>query len=126
MIFSHIGIAVSNIDKAIASLKKSFPNIRLLSEIVFDPNQKVRLLLLECGEVTLELVEGEKVEGMLEKGQTYYHVCYKVSDVEKTLQEIKGVIQVVPPYPAPLFDGRRVAFVYHRFFGLIEFLEESL
>jgi len=125
MIFHHAGIAVNNIEDAVASLRASFPEIEFLSDTVFDKYQNVRLILLKYKGVTLELIEGETVKKILKKGLPHYHNCYEVSDIDKTLMEIKDYILVKAPCPAILFNGRRVVFIYHSVLGLIELLEEG-
>jgi len=125
MIFHHAGIAVNNIEDAVASLRESFPEMELLSDPVFDENQNVRLILVRYKGLMMELIEGETVKKILKKGQPHYHNCYEVPDVDKTLQEIKDYVLVKAPCPAILFDGRRVVFIYHSVLGLIELLEKG-
>jgi methylmalonyl-CoA/ethylmalonyl-CoA epimerase len=125
MIFHHIGVAVANIEESIDSFCQSFSDMKIESDIVYDPHQKVRLVLLACGGSMMELVEGETVSNMLKKGKTYYHICYEVENIKRTIDNLSGIVMVKPPLPAVLFNGREVAFVYHNILGLIELLESG-
>lgn len=103
-----------------------------VTEVIFDPIQKVRVLFLGTGTDTLvELVEpageGSPVENFLKKrGPGLHHLCYQVNDIEKACAAMRerGGIITCEPVPAAAFDGRRIAFVFRRE-GLIELLERE-
>jgi len=93
---------------------------------VYDELQQASLCLVTTAEgVTFELVSGKYTAGFVKKGIAYYHVCYSVPDLERTIDELAGAgaMLFVPPKPAVLFGGRRVAFLMTRI-GMIELLQE--
>lgn len=120
----HVGIAVKDMEKASRFILDTHA-ITHDSGIVHDPLLKahLRLFTVEDG-FHLELVEGEAVSAVLKKGMTYYHNCYEVKNLDDALKNLKNLncLTVIPPTPAVLFDGRKVAFVLSPL-GLIELLE---
>jgi len=120
----HIGIACSEIQEALAELKKIY-TVSSVGPVVFDSVQNASLCMVETEHgVNFELVTGDRVSGLLKRKQSYYHLCYEVSDLEaETLVMIAaGAVAITKAEPAVLFDNRRV-----RFFmtptGMIELLE---
>ena len=127
--FHHIGFAVHRMDNILITSKK-FPMVELLSDIVFDPQQNVDLVLAKIGQLTIELVCGEKVSRFVSERNklAFYHLCYEVKDFDSFIKEysnIKGVILASHPQPAVLFDQRRFSFFMVKDFGLIEILEDN-
>lgn len=127
----HIGIASSDIDKAIQRHRILF-GFKPVTDIVKDPIHKVSVVLLSApeGGVFIELVapltEDSPVHNLLKRGIHLYHVCYLVKDLEKTLEEAKrNSIIISKPTPAKLYGGRRVAFVYTSDGYVVEFLEDE-
>ncbi len=121
----HIGIACKNIEEQKEKLM-TYHDIKETSEIVFDEEQESQLCLLTLEDGSrLELISGKPVEKFVEKGISYCHVCYEVSDLNKKMIEFQneGGIIVSHPKPAKLFNMRQVAFIYLSY-GLIELLEE--
>jgi methylmalonyl-CoA/ethylmalonyl-CoA epimerase len=121
----HIGLASNNIEKDIIELKKNYSVISV-SDIVYDPLQQVNLCLVTTDNgINFELVKGEKTDNLLKKGMNYYHVCYSVEDLDKSMEILKknGGIIISQSKPAVLFNNRKVAFIYTTT-GLIELLEE--
>lgn len=119
----HVGIACKKIERAIVDYKKFF-NIIEETPIVFDELQNAYLCMLKTDTgLNVEFIAGEQVSN-LGKGVSYYHLCYTVENLEKTIAEFenKGAVVVSSPKPAILFGGKRVAFLLIRS-GLIELLE---
>jgi methylmalonyl-CoA/ethylmalonyl-CoA epimerase len=114
----HIGCVVASIDSVSSG-----------AEIHFDPIQKVNVTFTSIHEVPLELIEpvGEDspVKQSLRKGTKLVHLCFEVDNLESTLDECagQGFRCIARPVPAVAFDGRRIAWVFHREFGLFELLE---
>ena len=134
MTVHHLGMAVSDIDKSIASFKGL--GWILDGEIVDDKLRNVKLAFLkrcESDEI-IELVsptdEKSPVTNTLKAMKnvpTPYHICYKVRDLDKTIEILKGrgFILTDPSKPAVAFEDRRVAFLLSRDSGLLELLEEE-
>ncbi len=126
MKFHHIGIVCDNIEDQISRIKRVH-QVNHQTPIVFDELQQAHLCMLTIEDGThLELISGEMVAKLLEKGIQYGHVCYEVADLDQTLEQMKANGGLIVSYPkaAKLFDGRRVAFVYLSY-GLVELLESQ-
>ena len=125
MKFHHIGIACKDMNESIRQIQEIY-QVLSVSDIVFDQDQKANLCFLKTGNgIDIELIAGDQVKGILEKGIEYYHVCYEVSNIRENIDSLskKGAFVVSEPKPAKLFDKRKVAFLYTGT-GLIELLEE--
>jgi len=58
-------------------------------------------------------------------GPGFNHICYAVLDIESSIKELccLGWNVVCNPTPDVAFSGRRIAFLNHKVYGLIELLE---
>lgn len=121
MKFHHIGIATKNIAKTLDWVSMNFEIISVSDEI-FDKNQNAFVQMIETNGMNIELVSGEVVEKFIEKKITYYHVCYEVSDIDKSILRFEKSIVISKPKEALLFNNRRVAFLMTPI-GIIELLE---
>jgi methylmalonyl-CoA/ethylmalonyl-CoA epimerase len=126
----HVGIVVNSIDGQRERYCKYFA-LSPVSDVVTDPIQHVNVQFLAGdGEGTsLELIEplpGQSpARQALEKGGTLNHLCFEVTDIVGSVKqaEADGAICVRAPVAATAFDGRRIAFVFFRGIGLIEYVE---
>ena len=75
-------------------------------------------------DVNIELVSGEMVKDLVKKKITYYHICYEVKNIQKSIDSFKNSILISPPKEAILFNNKKVAFLYTPI-GLIELLGEK-
>ena len=121
MKFHHLGIATENLEKTLEWMKSKF-EIEYISDIVFDRNQNAKLVLIKTKDIVFELVSGDIVKNLINKNITYYHICYEVESIEKTIEELNGIL-ISPPKNAVLFNNKKVCFVMTNI-GLIELLEE--
>lgn len=118
--FEHAGIAVRSISAAAGD-----------AEITEDPIQKVRVAFMNINGFTVELIEPaaerSPVTGILEKGQSLYHLCFRVPDMTKALETARkhGFHCIARPVPAKAFGGDRIAWVFSRTYGLFELVETS-
>ncbi len=122
----HIGIASQNIDESVKDYYQ-YHDVKKKSSKIYDELQKAELVFIETNEgVNIEFVQGQPVDNILAKGISFYHICYEVNDIKKSIEDLrtKGAIIVSPIKPAILFDNRNVAFLYTKS-GLIELLEEK-
>lgn len=122
--FHHIGLAC----KDIKSFKEALRNLFQIShetEIVDDPEQNAKVCIVEIlNGLKLELIQGKPVENLVKKSITYYHLCFRVDNIDETIEYLsqKGCLLIQKPKPATLFNGQRVAFLYTPI-GLIELFE---
>lgn len=126
MYVHHIGVITKNIENSIEKIKLQH-DLERISDIVFDPAQNARLCMLYSKEgLDIELIEGEDFNNMLNKGTTYYHICYSTSDINSEIVKLQsvGALLVKKPLEAKLFDQKKVAFLYTET-GLIELVEEN-
>lgn len=129
MTIDHVGIVVGSLERAVAYYSSVF-GLRLVRERIVDPLQDVELQFLEDdGGTRLELIhplsENSPVARALKQGGGLNHICYRVEDLESSIQAMvaNGAKVVREPLPAVAFDGRRVTFLYTRERELIEFVE---
>ena len=128
----HVGIVVDAIDRHRGNYCKFF-ELEPVSDVVTDSTQHVNVQFLanRSGDTSLELIEplpgASPVRQALEKGQRLNHLCFEVQDIERSVAEAKsnGAVCVRTPVPAAAFDGRRIAFVFYRGIGLVEFVETA-
>lgn len=121
MIVHHMGIACKNIYKAISSLNR-IHHIHWKSKIIWDEDRRVNLCLVEINtSERYELIAGDLVNNM----DGFYHVCYKVGDMSKSMKHMtqSGAIMVAPPSPAILFKNKKVCFFLTEYNSLVELLE---
>ena len=126
MKFHHIGIATENIEETIDRIKKFF-EIKNISDKVYDPNQDGYLCMITLLDGTcIELISGSVVEKIVKKRQYLYHICYSVSNIDSTIEELvnDGAVVISSPKEAILFDNKRVAFLMWRL-GMIELVERG-
>lgn len=98
-----------------------------------DPIQRVSVCFLkreQTGDITLELVaplgEESPVHRTLAKGgNSAYHTCYEVDDLDAALHHLTGhgCLTVSKPVPAVAFANRRIAWLYTPTRQLIELVE---
>jgi len=128
---SHIGVAVSDLDRAVAAYRDIFGYV-MLSGPFDDPIQRVSVCFLGTGEpkeIAIELVapkgEASPVNTILAKGIGAYHSCYEVENIEDALAYVRtrGCILISNPVPAVAFAGRRIAWFYTPTRQLIEVVE---
>lgn len=128
--FHHIGVATSDLEKAIAVYKKL--GYALQDEKTFlDPIQQVHIGFMICeGHPMIELIapanENSPVQKIISKmGASPYHTCYEVSDIEESIRMFKAekFIVVVKPVPAVAFNNRTICFLFNSQIGLVELLQ---
>jgi methylmalonyl-CoA/ethylmalonyl-CoA epimerase len=131
--FLHLGVAVASLEKALPVYEKLF-GYRLRSGPFDDPIQKVRVCFLSrerTGDITIELVaplgDESPVHRTLTKGgNSAYHACYQVDDLDQALQHLSanGCVLVSKPVPAVAFENRRIAWLYTPTRQLIEAVQK--
>jgi methylmalonyl-CoA/ethylmalonyl-CoA epimerase len=130
--FHHVGIVVENIEQTALRYRELF-GIEPVSPAVADSTQRVivQFLASQADATSIELIEplpGESpARRALEKGGGLNHLCFEVADLDEYMRhaQSKGVVCVCPPVPAVAFEGRRIAFLFYKGIGLIEFVEAA-
>lgn len=132
--FHHVGLLTGQPKEAMSRLK--IMNYKL-GKIIFDPLQEVHLCMCEgvYGEPLIEIVapaeSNKSLSKLLKRKNDYmYHVCYTAPSISQGIEALKiskvdQIVEVMPPKPAVLFNGARVAFYLVSGMGLIELLEQK-
>jgi methylmalonyl-CoA/ethylmalonyl-CoA epimerase len=129
--FNHLGVAVSDIEKAVAVYEDLF-GYKLLSGPFDDSQQQATVCFIGTDDppnIVFELVaplnDSSHVARLLAKGAGAYHVCYEVDDISATVagMRAKGCLLVSGPTPAVAFEERRIAWLYTPTRQLMELVE---
>jgi len=116
--FEHAGIAVTSISDAAKNAEKTE-----------DPIQRVNVAFIYINNFKIELIEPitEKspITNILNKGQSLYHLCFRVPDIKKALEIARkhGFHCIARPVPAKAFNNNKVAWVFSKVYGLFELIE---
>ena len=117
----HIGVAVEDIEAAIALYEKSFAMRLAHRETVEE--QGVEAVLLDVGDGHVELLaplgpETPVGKYLARKGPGLHHVAYAVDDIDATLEQLAGVgIELIDSEARVGIRGSRVAFLHPRSTG---------
>jgi methylmalonyl-CoA/ethylmalonyl-CoA epimerase len=112
----HVGVAVEDIDSALALYRDSFGMPLVHRETV--PEQGVDAALLDIGGGHVELLQPlgpETAVGkfLARRGPGLHHVAYRVDDVEKTLNALAAAgLRLIDEQPRTGIRGSRVAFLH--------------
>lgn len=116
--FEHAGIAVTSISNAAKGVEKTE-----------DPIQRVNVAFIYINNFKIELIEPitEKspITNILDKGQSLYHLCFRVPDIKIALETARkhGFHIIARPVPAKAFNDNKVAWVFSKVYGLFELVE---
>ena len=112
----HVGIAVSELDPALALYSSQFECDLLHREVL--EGETVEAALLEAGDGRLELVAPLAPNTALtrfldRRGPALHHVAYAVTDIDATLAQLRERgVALIDERPRPGIDGSRVAFLH--------------
>jgi len=130
----HIGVATPNALVDSKEWQVTF-GLTAVSDIIYDPIQKVRVLFLSDGRkngTLIELVEpaseDSPVGAFLKTKNRFYHVCYEVDDLERALRHVRaqGTLVLEQPMTAVAYAGRRIAWCCTRAGNFVELLERGV
>ncbi len=122
-LIDHVGIAVADLDAALALYEGTFGMPVAHRETVEE--QGVEAVLLDVGEGHIELLRplgpDTPVGKFLErKGPGLHHVAYRVEDIDATLADLaSGGIELIDAEARVGIRGSRVAFVHPRSTGSV-------
>jgi methylmalonyl-CoA/ethylmalonyl-CoA epimerase len=112
----HIGVAVEDLDAAIALHEEAYGMAVAHREVVEE--QGVEAVLLDVGENHVELLRplnGETPVGrfLSKRGPGLHHVAYQVTDVQATLDTLRDRgLRLIDEAPRAGIRGTRVAFLH--------------
>ena len=115
-VIDHVGVAVENIDSALALYRDTFGMPLVHREQVAD--QGVDAALLDVGDGHVELLQPLGPETAVGKfiarrGTGLHHVAYRVPDVEETLGRLATAgLRLIDERPRDGIRGSRVAFLH--------------
>jgi methylmalonyl-CoA epimerase len=119
----HIGIAVEDLDAAMAIYNQQFEMAEQYREVVEE--QGVEAVLLEVGGGHIELMRplgpDTPVGKFLEnRGPGMHHVAYRVDDVQAELDRLKALgLELIDETPRIGIRGSTVAFVHPKSAGSV-------
>ncbi len=127
----HIGIAVKNIDEALAFYRDTLGISSEGEEVIEE--QKVKVAFLPLGDTELELLESTSPDGPVAKfiekrGEGIQHIALRVENIEEALKELKEkdfrLIDQQPRYGA---GNAKIAFLHPKATGgiLLEISERD-
>ena len=127
----HVGVAVEDLDAAIALYEGSFEMTLAHRETV--ESQGVEAVLLDVGEGHVELLRplGEDTavgKFLARKGPGLHHVAYAVADIEAALEGLRRAgLELIDAEPRIGIRESRVAFLHPRSTGgvLTEIVEPA-
>ena len=112
----HISFAVKDLEKTKRVYREDFgliPTHQYIAE-----SEKIKVARYVIGEVAVEFMESTAPDGEVAKfidnrGEGAFLISYKVDDLSKAMQELKGKnVKLIDREPRELF-GTRYAFVHH-------------
>jgi methylmalonyl-CoA epimerase len=112
----HIGLAVEDLDAAIALHEQTYEMALVHREVVEE--QGVEAVLLDVGEGHVELLRPLSEETpvgrfLAKRGPGLHHVAYQVADVQATLDALRDRgLQLIDEQPRIGIRGSRVAFLH--------------
>ena len=112
----HIGIAVSNIDDALAFYRDALGlEIEAPEDVA---SQRVRARFIPAGEAALELLEATSDDSPIAKyvakrGPGLHHITLRVDDIAAALARLKARgVRLIDAVPRPGAHGSLVAFIH--------------
>ena len=129
MRIDHICFAVKNLNDGIAYWDRVF-GYKQMTKIVENSRQKVKVTFLKKEDsLTIKLIEpvegNQSLINFVNRGGGFHHVCFKCSDIEEKLNELKdeGLITLVPPQEGEAFNNNKIAFLMARYGLNIELID---
>lgn len=114
----HVGIAVNDLNKAIAVYEKILGESAYKVEVQED--EKVRVAFFKTGESKIELLEATDDSSsiqkfLLKKGAGLHHVALATDDIKKEIDRLeKEDFILIEGYPRKGADNKLVAFLHPR------------
>lgn len=112
----HIGIAVSNLDAALAFYRDALGLEVSAPHMV--PSEQVRATFVPVGQATLELLDATSDTSTIARfvaarGPGIHHLTLLVDDLQSALDQLKARgVRLVDDVPRPGANGSSVAFIH--------------
>jgi methylmalonyl-CoA epimerase len=127
----HIGVAVTDLDAAVALYGGGFDMAEQHRETIEE--QGVEAVLLEVGEGHIELIRPLSADSGVGKfiarnGEGMHHVAYQVDDIDAALERIRSAgLRLIDQEPRTGIRNSRVAFLHPKSTGgvLTEIVEPA-
>lgn len=110
----HVAIAVRNLDQ----VRDTFGKLGIACDYEETLGEhQVRLAMLPIGEFAIELLEpqgatGATADWLREKGDSLWHICLEVDDIEGAIAELKAKgVKLRDEVPRIGHGGHRIAFL---------------
>ncbi|MYE60093.1 MAG: methylmalonyl-CoA epimerase [Alphaproteobacteria bacterium] len=109
----HVAIAVRDMRASMKMLEETLGLELDYEERIGD----TRLAMYPVGETSIELLQAEgpasQVNGWIEdNGESIYHICFEVDDIDAALAELKGKgVGLIDETPRTGHGGSRIAFL---------------
>jgi methylmalonyl-CoA/ethylmalonyl-CoA epimerase len=104
----HLGYAVKSMDESIRAFSKI--GYKKAGETVLDEKRSVLIQFMRLGDYCIELVapggSDSPINSIISKsGNTPYHICYSVDNIDKVAEEFKkeGYVMVEKPSNAVVY-----------------------
>lgn len=116
MKIDHIGIAVSDLEKALKNYEELFNRKAYKREIVED--QKVETVFFQTGESKVELLGATSDDSVIQKyiekrGEGIHHIAFEVSDLDNEMNRLKGAgYRFLSDSPSRGADNKRIVFMH--------------
>jgi methylmalonyl-CoA/ethylmalonyl-CoA epimerase len=113
---NHVGIAVTELEPAIAHYSENY-GVELLHRELLD-DESIDAALVAAGEDRLELVAPLVADSPLgrfiaRRGPGIHHIAYEVGDIDAALARLReGPITLIDEVPREGIHGSRVAFLH--------------
>jgi len=130
MKLDHIGIAVKNIEERLRIWRDILGlKVETVKEV---PQHKVKIALMDCEGVKIELLEPIGSESTVQKfienrGEGIHHLCFEVPDIVGMLAELKKQgIRLIDEAPRKGAEAEQIAFIHPKDMGgiLIELCQK--
>jgi methylmalonyl-CoA epimerase len=115
-VLDHIGIAVEDLDKALAFYRDALGlHVEAPEDVV---TQRVRAHFIPVGESNLELLEATASDSAIAKyvekrGPGIHHITLRVDDIDAALAQLRSRgVRLVDEAPRPGAEGALVAFIH--------------
>jgi methylmalonyl-CoA/ethylmalonyl-CoA epimerase len=127
----HIGIAVKDLDKAIALYRDVF---KIEPSLIYESSYtKAKIAFIPIGDSRIELIQPTNPESIMAKflekrGEGVHHLSMKVKDIAKNLAELEARgVQLIDKKPRRVRENEEVAFLNPRSTNgvLIELIQEA-
>jgi methylmalonyl-CoA epimerase len=116
MILDHLGIAVQDVEKALAFFRDVLGlRVEEAEEI---PSQRVRATFLPAGDPKLELLEATAPDSAIarfveKRGPGMHHVAFRVPDIHAALAQVRASgVRLIDETPRSGAEGALVAFIH--------------